>query len=70
VHAPLRDRFAVEVDELPEEPHVLKQLRTARTGSHDVLVVHDRATAGGRQLVRHEGLLEVANASSSLSRKF
>src|SRR5258706_7355926 len=56
VHAPLGDHVAVEMGELLQVPHVLKQLRTTRSGGHHVLVVGDGTTWVGRQLLAHVDL--------------
>jgi hypothetical protein len=49
VHAPLRNDFAIKVGEFFQEPDILQQLRAARAGGHDVLVVGDgTASVGGK----------------------
>ena len=51
VHAPLGDHLAVEVGELLQVPDILQQLRPARAGGHDVLVVGNWASGIGGQLL-------------------
>ena len=41
--------------QLLQEPHVLQQLRSARTGGHHVLVVNDRTTGIGGEFLGHLG---------------
>ena len=58
MHPPLGDHLAVEMRQLLDQPDVLQQRRTARTGGHDVGVVGDRRAGGiGETLrCRHEKL--------------
>lgn len=47
VHTPLWNHFPVEMGHLLQKPYVLQKLRTARPGSHYVLVVCDGAPRVG-----------------------
>jgi hypothetical protein len=51
--APFRDHFAVEVDQLLEEPDILKKLRAARPGGQDILVVGDGSAGDVGEFLFH-----------------
>src|SRR3989304_9199166 len=55
VHAAFGDYFTVEMGELLQKPHILQQLRSARAGSHYILVVDNGCPAsGGKFFLAHD----------------